>query len=302
MRKFVFLVMVLITGNLGAQTSILPQKISPSEVIPIRSIEQSYNFDFQLRKGLILIPGKMAQRSGYWVLDTGAPSLIVNQAIEAGSTDFTGLGLGGTVEALPQVWSQIQIGSWSVPITEGFSMDLQALEATLEVPLLGLIGHSLLSDKRLVIDYLEESLQIQKYTELRHSTFSQSTAGIPFDLVDHLPIVEIAKGEDIWRLALDTGSGSNLLVETYPLTELSHLPTAGEAIRGLDQVELSRRPQRNCALRLHEQSLPCTVFNLVELPENSVLAEYQLDGVVGFPLLGYFRVTIDYPNQEIHLD
>ncbi|MEM1219912.1 MAG: hypothetical protein AAGH79_13420 [Bacteroidota bacterium] len=302
MRKFVFLVMVLMTGNLVAQISILPQKTNPKEIFPLRSIAQSHDFGFQLHRGLILIPGKIGQQSGYWVLDTGAPSLMVNQQLSKASADFEGLGLGGTMEVMPQVWSDILIGSWSIPVSEGYSMDLQGLEQALEIPLLGLVGHSLFSDKRLIIDYREEHIEVQEYTEFWQSVPNQTTTGTSFDLMDHLPIVEISRGTERWRLALDTGAGSNVLVNESPLATIDALPNSGEPIRGLDQKPLTRIPQRNCALSLNGQALPCTVFNLIDLPENSILAEFQLDGVVGFPLLGYFRVTIDYPKQEIHLD
>ena len=302
MRKFVFLVMVLIAGNLGAQMSILPHKTNPKEIFPMRSIAQSHDFGFQLHRGLIIIPGKIGQQSGNWVLDTGAPSLIVNQQLSQASADLEGLGLGGTMEIMPQVWSAVQVGSWELPVTEGYSMDLQSLEEALDLPLLGLIGHSLFSDKRLIIDYREEHIEVQEYTEFWRSIPHQPAQGTAFDLVDHLPIIEINRGAEIWRLAVDTGSGSNILVSESPLAEIGNLPKVGDAIQGVDHKAIPRLPQRNCALSLDGQALPCTVFSMIELPEHSILAEYQLDGVVGFPLLGYFRVTIDYPKQEIHLD
>lgn len=302
MRKFVFLVVVLITYNLGAQMSILPQKISQKEIFPMRSIAQSYDFGFQLHRGLILIPGKIDQQSGFWVLDTGAPSLIVNQKLSEASEDLQGLGLGGTMEVMPQVWSALQVGSWELPVTEGYSMDLESLENALDLPLLGLVGHALFSDKRLIIDYREEQIIVQEYTEFWRSIPNEPAKGAAFDLVDHLPILEIHQGDEIWRLVVDTGSGSNILVSETPLAEIGSFPQVGDAIHGVDQKVIPRLPQRNCALSLAGQALPCTVFSMIELPEHSILAEYQLDGVVGFPLLGYFRVTIDYPKQEIHLD
>jgi len=260
----------------------------------------------RLLNGLIIVTAEIDGRTGDFILDSGAPMLVLNrpQFAEPTSSLIQGFQLRGvngtgasfsTYHAESFQWQGISLHDHDVP-----TLDLTDLARRAGVTdLLGLIGYSLLSPYALTLDY-----GAQKVT-LRQPTLDAATAGVPFVLRGHLPVVEATVNGQLLHLAVDCGAQQNLL--DVRLTT----PLAGQ-VRRSEQVQLSGADENAHAVTsgelrklqlvggptFHKQS---TVFaSLRHL--NQRATRTPLDGLIGYPALHQQITTIDYVNNVLQFE
>ncbi|WP_380282819.1 hypothetical protein [Hymenobacter rubripertinctus] len=285
------------------------KKIAPQLPAQNLTLPERVTMPFRLVSGLVVVTASVDGRRGDFVLDTGCPTLRLNNAYfapPAGQQTLVGggsTGIGGLVGGA----SFYQIGEfdWQGIVgrhLEVATFDLTTLEAGLgQQPILGLIGYSLLSQYALTLDYQQKQLWLDKPppvaagSAVAEGTFSFLQRG-------HLPVVAFRAGGQTLRLGIDSGAQNNLLDEKYasvlaPVTRRWQTctvvgldATPGRVLRGeLSAIELGPH------LVFKRQP---TVFATTEhLNRNA--PQTPLDGLAGYPLLRKYVTTIDYVHKTI---
>lgn len=127
---------------------------------------------FSLSDGLILVPGDVDGQHGYWLLDTGAPSLVVNttQVLLQTSWDRTITVVGMYDKRSEQHLARVPTLRWgpfAVKDAGAISMDLHTLETSIHkaappalanLPLLGILGIAQIEPFVTTFDYRAKQL------------------------------------------------------------------------------------------------------------------------------------------------
>jgi hypothetical protein len=168
--------------------------------------------------------------------------------------------------------------------------------------ILGLIGYDLLQEFELLLDYQQQRLIVfpAYRNELHRGVTPQQE--ISFSLFEHLPIIELEIKGKKYRFGLDTGAASNLISKELSQQlqgQISH--TEKEELLGLDgQVQVVDKIEIS-GLQLGNQALPDMSYLVQDLQHLSLLSNWQLDGLLGAPLLHSWTTSINFPKQKLYV-
>jgi len=275
--------------------------------IPIRG-QASERVPFRLAGNLLLVQATVNGSSGNFILDTGAPELIVNRAYFEGvdvpwaQMDVVDI-RGHASPANCFVIKDFAIGGLSLNPQYALSIDLSSLERTKGIRLLGIIGYSVLKDLELFLDFDYGELQL---TRIRNKK-STSRADVHHPMVvfdlrmsHHIPYVVARAGNKKLRLGIDTGAEVNVLgVEPNKKAKVEMSGPRAVQVKGISakkQTALSGVMTGVSVDGYGLGPLQVTVLDIRPINENLSMS---LDGLLGIPFLKRGKVSINYKRHEL---
>jgi hypothetical protein len=256
---------------------------------------------FRLAHGLIHLRAELDGQPGTYLLDTGAPGLVVNAPARSVG-NVQGVSCAGTISVGQQVVGPFSWAERRWPSMDAFSLDLTHLESYAGHHIAGLIGYSLFADRILFIDYERELLTLLDPRRLDLEHLGNPRVNIALSQEGHLPIVTIEINGQFFRFGLDTGAEANLLdkgvLEAMDAACLTGLELA--EVQGLDQSV-----QRVESVLWHNLQLGGHTFTgrflLTDLAHLGAVSEKPIHGILGYSFLSQFKVAINYPQQQLLL-
>jgi len=282
---------------------------------PIVSSDSTSVIPFSRAGNLILIPAKADTTVGNFILDTGAPNLVLNITYfrnypSTVSSDQEQAGLTGSSGGRIQTEvSQLSFGNIRYNKVEADMINLGQVENSKGVKILGLLGLQLFRQFEMIIDY-EKSLiylhlitkkEMKNYqSELLKDTAAYSV--VPFDITDNKIITKLEIGGKKLRFIIDCGAESNLLdsrlsdkvFENVVLGRRVRLSGAGdkkiEALYGdLNNMKIGNQSISN---------LPVLITNL----EKSCLSYISCtDGILGFDFLSLHKIGFNFVTRKMYI-
>lgn len=252
---------------------------------------------FTLRRNLICFEATVDGQLGNYILDTGAPSLIINHRGNGERvTEHQGVGSGGSVALSDYRVGSFEMAQRSIKNYWAIGLDLRSFEARTGQRIDGFVGYDLLNTGELRIDYGKETFTLRKSRRRPLHEGSAPAHVLPLELVGHLPVVTLTVGDQKLRFILDTGAGANLLNDAATLSSVT--PTGSVLnIQGLDGVPADH-PVVSLVTGISPQAI-----DLVYMPLGHLQTEGQtaVDGILGAPFLSAFTVGIDYRRRRVYL-
>ena len=256
--------------------------------------------DFTLHRNLIFFEAAVDGRSGNYILDTGAPTLLLNHRGAAGrpATDQEGVGTGGAVALSNRKVSSFVLNGQQLGQRWALALDLRGMERRMGVAIDGYVGQQLLRNRELRIDFANRRF------ELRASVRQPLYEGRPprqtlrFTYADHLPVITLRVGNRKLRFALDTGAGVSLLDERF--AELAAATGSSMNIQGLDgtatDYPLVRIPDLSC----WADEAVTVNFTLLDLAHLQAADGAPIAGILGADFLRHYAVGIDYRRRRVY--
>ena len=280
---------------------------TPSCVIP-----------FNKAGNLIIIQAKVDSIEGNFILDTGAPGLILNmtyfrnypsseadmQSDESGGitgdvtvsnpTDVTKLKLG------PITWSRIQAGR----------INLGHIENSKGIKVLGLLGMQLFKRFEMIIDYENNLIYLHLINKKEIKTYKHDMLKdtslyneFPIDIKDNKLYTYGEMAGKKLTFIIDTGAESNVLDSRLPdkifenVTITSRIMLAGT---GNTKVEaLTGEMKKMKMANLEISSLPVLVTNLEKMCK--AYDDHCLDGMLGFDFLSMHKIGFNFVNRKMYI-
>ncbi|MEZ0296280.1 MAG: retropepsin-like aspartic protease [Candidatus Methylacidiphilales bacterium] len=179
-----------------------------------------FTVPFRLQKNLILLAASVNGREGYFLLDTGTRAMTLNATffpptsrLNDGVLHLGAQGSSVTLDCMQVdefVMGEMRLRSFDVAVK-----NLDHVGVSLNVEIAGIIGFEQLADFEVYFDY--EARQITFYSldakgcRLLHEKQAVPEAQIPFELVDHIPVIDAIIGNVRARFAVDSGVSVNVI-------------------------------------------------------------------------------------------
>lgn len=254
---------------------------------------------FELVGGLIFVKAKLNGKTVDFILDSGAPSVILNAAhFKNRQSEDTFQGVAGagslsSIEIESFDWQGIQAKS-----TSFIGVDLNHLEANIGRKITGLIGHQALQDYIMVIDYDNSELLLT--TQLPR--LAKKEQSMPFAYQGHIPVIETSLNGKPYAFGLDTGAEVNLA----GLGDYQQMPS--QFIRVIQREELVGADGQvvqvdNFSLlefQINNRDYAGMKFVASDISQLNAGYELQINGLLGYPFLSRYKVAVDFKTERIY--
>lgn len=295
--------LVFSAGALGAQTQDAVSFLRAShqnndrERVTVVGVQ-----DFSFERNLIFFTAHLDGKAGNYILDTGAPTLLLNARDQAVATSAYGIAAGGTVALADYPVESFKMAGRDLGKQWALAMDLRPMESRTGKTIDGYVGYDLLRSGELRINYEAESFYLRKSTRKPRHEGKLPDHVFRFSFHDHLPVITLKVNGKKLRFAIDTGAGVNLLDEKVAHT--SRLAAQGNDrinIQGLDGGEAIYD-----VVQLHlpaglpdsDEAIRCVAMALDHLQSPG---QPLLSGILGSSFLSSYTVGIDYRRRKLYL-
>jgi hypothetical protein len=308
------------TGIQNYATNITDTTLQKKDPIHLQQLLQHVAEDsvsciipFSRAGNLILIKAKADTTEGNFILDTGAPGLVLNITYfrdYAATTEINEEQNGMTGEVSSVKKTQINnfsFGCIKAVVVPADLVNLGHIENTRGIRILGLIGLSIFKRFEMIIDYENNLLylhRIAKKEVYKNPLLSDTSkySAVPVEIWNNKIVTRTTMAGKKLRFIIDSGAESNVLD--------SRLPN-----KIFENVEILRRIQLTGAGDKKVEALYGNLSNLVignqnmgSLPviinkqeKNSLAVNRFFVGVLGFFLLSLHKIGFNFVNNKMYI-
>lgn len=262
---------------------------------------------FKLVRKSILVEATVNNVSGYFILDTGTPSLVLNnQYFEGQLTGEKMIGLVGKEMNIYKTEVNLTMGDLKWSRVEAALTSLDHLSGLKGVPILGLIGNNVLKYFELTINFDALKLELVKN---KKKTTSEKDSRLPdvsfkFAWRAGIPVVKTTVGGEVLIFGLDTGAGINVLNRQKGELLTDHL-TMNNNVNVFGMDKKGQNLQSGLIHNVVVENYYCPEMKIVLVS----MARFKgfgsqlnsLDGFLGYEFLKYFRTVVNYKTRTINL-
>jgi len=255
---------------------------------------------FDLTRNLIFFDAQVNGQRGKFILDTGAPTLLLNSRGETvGHPAPTGLASGGVVSLANQRIESFEMGGQSLGKRWVLATDLRSMEQRTGQTIDGFVGYEMLRNGEVRINFPGQNFRLLKSSRQPRHDGKPPLEVIRFEYIDHLPVITLRVGRKKLRFAIDTGAGANLVDEQYS----SIFVASGDEmnIQGLDGASKDHKLVRIPELRMERRKLSEISFVSMDLSHLQSVGQPPIVGILGSVFLTDRIVGIDYVKRKINL-
>jgi predicted aspartyl protease len=269
---------------------------------------------FKLYLGLILVNAEINGQQGNFLLDSGAPLLILNRSrvVDPGAVTAAHIeaqGVNGKIENVGSLdierfnWGGLELRRFST-----LAMDFSHLEH-FGKKIHGIIGYDVFKDYEMTFDYKKQTITLIRTDENGTPVITETTnrkllgTVAIIEMKQHIAVIHITIGGQEYTMGIDTGASENLLSEKHletvrPLT--SHFRKS--KLEGADKIKKTVK-----FARIRNASAGGVIFKNTRTAFtdeaihdlNEGYGGLELDGLVGYQFLSQYVTTINYKKKEV---
>lgn len=274
----------------------------------------SVTIPFTRAGNLILIKAKIDSTEGNFVLDTGAPGLVLNityfrqYAVSAAGGDQGGI-TGGVSDVYQAVVPHLSFHGIHYHQLETDVINLGQIESKKGVRILGLLGMQLFERFEMIIDYQHSLLHLHligrkeaaKYRSEQLSDTSTYSV-IQIDLIKNKIIAHASIANKKLLFVVDYGAETNVLDSRLPGRVLDHFTVSQRVLlhgAGDNKVEALFGTMQDVTIGTQRvASLPMLVTNLEKMCYSY---NYCIDGMLGFDYLSLHKVGFNFVKRKMYI-
>lgn len=264
---------------------------------------------------LIIVKARVDTTEGNFILDTGAPHLVLNityfrhyQATveaEAEQTSITGTA-NAVVRTKVRAFS---LGSLQYFGGEADLVDLGHIENSKGLKILGLLGMELFTQCELIIDYEKNLLYLHRVSRKEASTYKSEHLGeaadyrtYPIELIKNRIVITTTMEGKKMKFVFDCAAESNVLDSRSPDRVMKHVTITRRVTlsgSGNRKVEALYGSLSNLVMGdLPLGVLPVLITNL----ERTCFSDVGcIEGVLGFDFLSGKKIGFNFVNRKMYV-
>jgi hypothetical protein len=264
---------------------------------------------------LIVLKAKTDTIEGNFILDTGAPGLVLNITYFRGypiATQHDGeqASIAGSTNGIQKTSvKELSFGNLQFVRTEADLTNLGQIENARGIRVLGLLGVDLFKQYEMIIDFEKSLIYLHRIgrkeaSSYKHKLLNDTSAykTLPFDIKDNRIITTTeAEGRKL-KLVIDCAAESSILDSRLPnkffenVTITRRVKLAGPGNKRIDAFYGSLNKLTIAGLDV--SNLPVTITNL----EYTCFALGGcVDGVLGFDFLSLHKIGFNFVNRKMYI-
>ena len=268
---------------------------------------------FRRLGNLIIVEAEVNGVKGNFILDTGAPRLVLNltyfrNAAARPQTTAGGIS-GGLKQALHIDISRFTLGNYKYKKIDADVAPLGHIEDHIKVKISGLIGVNMLRNFTMLIDYPNSQLKIKMLKRKENFSFKnlatteiRNLHTLPIRIYyDKILLSGNLSGKKL-NLIIDTGAESNVIDSRLPDALLEKINVTGRILlsgASSKKVEAFNGDLEGLSISgISIKNLPVIVTNLKDM---CYAFDFCIDGMLGFDFLSPYTVEINFAKSELNL-
>lgn len=264
---------------------------------------------------LIMVKAKADTTEGNFILDTGAPNLVLNITYfrdypltnipDGDQTSIT----GSTATINKTSVKELCFGSLKYFQNDADLVNLGHIENSKGVKILGLLGMELFKQCEMIIDYEKELIYLHRIAQKEASTYkseqlsdTSTYSTFPIDITNNRIIVRTEMAGKKLKLVIDCAAESNVLDSRLPNKIFANVTITKKVTltgAGNKKVEALYGNLKNLKMGNQEISdLPVLITNL----ENTCFSDTGcVDGILGFDFLSLHKIGFNFVNHKMYI-
>lgn len=293
-------------------------KLNPPRFFPdpiITTDSSSCIIPFTRAGNLILIAARVDSVMGNFILDTGAPNLVLNITYfrdypVTASSDQEQSGISGSASPRLQTEiNQLTLGPVKYKKVEADLINLGHIENNKGVKILGLLGLQLFRQFEMIIDYEKSVILLHLISKKESKTYQHELLSdtslystVPFDITDNKIITKLEIAGKKLRFIIDCGAETNLLDSRLP-DKIFENVIIGRRVKltGANDKKIEALYGDLNNMKIGNQdigTLPVLITNL----EKSCLSYISCtDGILGFDFLSLHKIGFNFVNRKMYI-
>lgn len=261
---------------------------------------------------LIVIQAMADTTTGNFILDTGAPGLVLNltyfRQYRQSEANDRGSVSGAVLGAVQVVVDKFSFGGLHYKSLDADMISLGHIEDRKRLKILGLIGVSFFRDCEMIIDYETSLIHLHRVTKQEKTTYrskmldSAKYTVLNFEVIDNKMIAVIKLGERKMKFFLDSGAESNVLDSRLPNKVFESMTITGRMkVVGASNKTVEALYGNLSNLKVGGQPLAALPFVITNL-ENACISEVCcIDGILAINFFSVHKVGFNFSKGEMYL-
>lgn len=271
---------------------------------------QVYTLPFTRAGNLILVTGKIGNQTGNFILDTGAPYLVLNETYFEGElvNNSIGAGLGENTAIAHLTIEELSLSgilTWNNLNADVVS--LKAVEDAKKVKILGLLGIQLLLEYELTINYAQGQLYLasldRKGERIRSDGMPKKTEPIFTEKImvynNHI-FTNIKVGRKKLRTCIDTGAESCVLHNDLNDQVWEHVNVTGRfVLAGVGNTRTEVLQAKIDEISFGETEIKNVRTMVSNLDELNKAMGLPASFIMGYTILAGYTVSFNFVNNTV---
>jgi len=264
---------------------------------------------------LIMIKARVDTMEGNFVLDTGAPHLVLNityfrdyPASQHNDAEQTGIG-GATPTVTRSRVKEFEIGTMGYNNLDVDLVNLGHIENSKGVKILGLLGLDLFRQCEMIIDFEQGLIHLHRIARKEEKQYGhamlQDTStyrSMPIELVDSRIMVSTALAGKKLKFVVDCAAESNVLDSRLPDRILDLVTiTRRVVITGSNNRKVDALVGDLQSIRIGGEEISNLPVLLTNLENTCFSYAGCVDGVLGFDFLSMHKVGFNFVKRKMYI-
>ncbi len=262
-------------------------------------------------QNLIIIQAKIDSTEGNFILDTGAPYLVLNQtyfrdAIHYGDQEESG-GVNGDASSFHTLVKSFNIAELNYDRLQADVTDLSAIENSRGIKVLGLLGTKLFSKFAITVDLFQNVLYIHKLDkdgtipageQVYHDPFLK----MPFNYANNTIYLKAEINENTFWFAFDTGAETNLIDYRLSKKIMASIQIINRSkLTGIGGSTYELIYARFDKLFIGGRTFENNKFLIASMDKMGKSYGHSVDGMLGFDFFARGVFTLNFVKKEFEM-
>ncbi|MBV9962794.1 MAG: aspartyl protease family protein [Parafilimonas sp.] len=301
-------------GNTAATFHTLPhQPFIKVSSITIDSV--SCIIPFTRAGNLIVVKAQADTTAGNFILDTGAPNLVLNLTYFRNYpttmiTDGEQAGITGSSPFIIQTTvKSFSLGALNYHDQQADVTSLGGIENTKGLKILGLLGFELFKDCEMIIDYEKSVIYLHRITRKEAATYQNEMLDdvaayttMPIDITDNRIIVHSEMVGKNLKFIIDCAAENNILDSRLPDKIFNNVDVIRRVVLsgvGNKKVEAVYGNVKN--IKIGEEKISNLPFLITNLEYTCFAQGGCIDGVLGFDYLSQHKTGFNFVKHKMYV-
>ena len=268
-----------------------------------------FNIPFRLVGNLIIVKGNVDGKEGNFIIDTGAPTLVLNQNKLRYYTKSSrnSLGVTGNIPGMYEKRTRkVKLADAVFSNIDALVMDLTHLEAVRNIPILGLIGYKVLKKYEVVFDFENRTLVLYTLGKKGRALADSEglrlapTDSVSFRIIGHLPCVKGQLDGKKTTFGIDSGAEINMINHKLK----GAFGKSFSADKNIDIYGLGKRKINAETGILKYFWIEGIKFDemtaiMTNMDHFQPIKDFKLDGLLGYEFLRQRKLSINFRKKKV---